>query len=160
MEDKKEKRQPVPNPLEAELELARTKAQENLNLAKYHKAELENFRKRNAEVAANSYRDGVEAVVMQIIPLLDALYEGAKTVETENDRAGLELLIRKFTQTLTTLGVEEIIAENQPFDPRFHNAVAVEPAEEKPPDTVLEVWQRGYKIRDRIIRAATVKVSG
>ena len=134
-------------------------ATDNLDLAKYHKAEFENFRRRNADTASSNYASGKEVAILQILPLLDALYEGLRTVETQNDKDGLEMIIRKFTQTLTSLGVTEIEALGAKFDPHLHNAVAVEPAEKgKTSDVVTEVWQRGFRMEGKVIRPATVKV--
>jgi len=146
--------------LAVELDVARKAAADNLNLAKYHKAELENFRKRNQEATVNAYREGRESIVVQIVPMIDALYEALKTVETQNDKEGIEVLIRKFQSTLAGFGVEEIEAEGTEFNPHLHNALCVEKITGTPPDIVLEVWQRGYKMRDRVIRVASVKVSG
>jgi len=140
-----------------ELEVAKKQAADNLNLAKYHAAELENFRKRNMESAHKAFNDGRERVLLQILPIMDALYEAMKTVETEHDRAGIEILIRKFTQTLTTNGVEEIGKVGEEFNPHMHEAVAVAAAEKC--GIVLEVWQSGYIMNGKVIRPATVKVS-
>ena len=146
--------------MEEELLAERKLAADNLDLAKYHKAEFENFRRRNAETASSNYASGKEVAVLQILPLLDALYEGLRTVETQNDKDGLEMIIRKFGQVLTSLGVAEIDAEGQNFDPHQHNAVAVEPAKKgQPSDVVVQVWQRGFRMGDKVIRPATVKVS-
>jgi len=137
----------------------RKTAADNLELAKYHKAEFENFRRRNAETASTNYASGKEVAVLQILPLLDALHEGLRTVETQNDREGLEMIVRKFGQTLTSLGVTEIEAAGAKFDPRLHNAVAVEPAQKgQLSDVVVEVWQHGYVMDGRVIRPSTVKV--
>lgn len=145
--------------LELELEMAKKAAEDNLNLAKYHKAELDNFRKRNAEVSQKAYADGRETVIVQILPLMDALGEALKTVETEHDRQGIEILIRKFGAALISFGVEVIDTTDVSFDPRMHNAVAVETRKGVKPDMVIEEWQRGYTLNGRVIRPATVKVS-
>jgi len=147
------------NQLRLELDQVRKQSEDNLNLAKYHKAEFENFKKRNQEATQNSYRDGKEVAIIQFLPMIDTLQEALKSVETENDRQGIEILIRKFGQTLTSLGVETIESLGQPFDPNLHNAVAVEEVEGKPSDIVIEEWQKGYKLNGRIVRPSTVKVS-
>ena len=150
------------DPLLAELESAKQTAADNLNLAKYHKAELENFRKRNAEAVGNAYRDGRESVVLQVLPLMDALYDAMKpqpTGATEGDREGIRILINKFASTLASLGIEEMEVLGKPFNPHHHDAVCVGEVAGVPPDTVVEVWQRGYTMNGKVIRPATVKVS-
>jgi len=142
-----------------EFEQIKKLADDNLNLAKYHKAEFENFKKRNQDAVSNAYRDGKEIAIVQFLPLVDSLHEAYKSVETENDRLGVEILIRKFGQIMVSLGAEEISAIGQPFDPNIHNAVAVEAVEGKPADIVLEEWQKGYKLNGKMIRPSTVKVS-
>jgi len=156
MSNKKENTEEVSN-MELELEAALKQAADNLNLAKYHKAEFENFKKRNADVSVQSYNDGRQVVIMEILPLMDSLHEALKTVETENDKEGIELLIRKFGQTFSKMGVEEFGVIGDAFDPRMHNAVAT--SEGKEPDIILEVWQKGYRMGAKVIRAAAVRVS-
>jgi len=156
------KKNECPNELEllkVELEQVRKQSEDNLNLAKYHKAEFENFKRRNQESVSVSYRDGKEVMVVQFLPILDSLYEGLKTVETPNDKEGLEVLVRKFNQILSAQGVEQIEALGKPFDPNFHNAVAVEDVKGKESDIVIEEWQKGFTLGGRVIRPSTVKVS-
>ena len=142
--------------LEVEIESLRKQAHDNLERAKYERAELENFRKRNAENASKAYIDGQASVVKQILPIGDSLKEALKSI---GDCGGIEILLRKFDEVLTSLGVEEIPACGEPFDPNVHNAVSVEQKENVKPDTVLEVWQRGYKLNGKVLRPSTVKVS-
>lgn len=145
--------------LEMEISALKKAAEDNLNLAKYHKAEFENYKKRNAESSIASYNDGKASVIMQILPLHDSLIEGLKTVETDKDKEGIEILIRKFSQILTVLGVEEIKTVGESFDPRVHNAIAAEVTAGVPPDMVTQELQRGYKLGGKMIREALVKVS-
>ena len=137
-----------------EIQSLKMQAEENLLTAKYYKAELENFKKRNEGLGSAMYQDGKIHVIMNILPILDSLNDALRTV---SDKEGIEIVVRKFNQVLTELGVEEIPTDI-PFDPRLHNAVAAV-KDDKPPDTILEVWQRGYRINGKIIRPATVKVS-
>ena len=145
--------------LRTEVQEAKAEAEANLTLAKTIKAEYENYRKRNSESLNNSFNDGRASVVAQIIPLADALYEGIKNTENAKAREGIEILIRKFQSVLASLGVEEIESVGKQFDPHQHNAVAVSKEAGKPPDTVLEEWQKGYRMNGRVLRPATVKVN-
>jgi len=151
--------------LELEVELYKKQAQENKERALFERAELENFRKRNADRVSTAYTDGQTSVIMQILPIGDSLNEALKSIDNPLYRIGIEIMRKKFDEVLTNLGVEEIPALNQPFDPHIHNAVATEKVgvdgnrPNTPPDTVIEVWQNGYRLNNRIIRPSTVKVS-
>ena len=141
-----------------DLEQAKLKAEENLNLAKYYKAELENFKKRNAERASQMYAEGKSDAILAIVPLVDALYEAVRSSESKTHAEGIEILIRKFLTTLGELGATEIETNlGDKFDPHLHNAVAV--GEGEVSNTILEVWQRGFRLGGKVIRPATVKVS-
>ena len=149
-EQTKEEREPCES-----CEEALKKAEENLTTAKYYKAELENFKKRNEHLASSMYQDGRIHVIISMLPILDSMNDALRTV---SDPEGIEIVVRKFNQVLTDLGIEEIPTD-VPFDPRIHDAVAVQKSEDKPPDTILEVWQKGYRVAGKVIRPATVQVS-
>jgi molecular chaperone GrpE len=143
-----------------ELPSANKRAEENLNMAKYQKAEFENYKKRCAAQADHAFAEGKSFVLVNILPVLDSLVEALKIVSGSENRSGLEILYRKFESILTSVGLEEVQSSaGTKFDPRIHNAVIMEKAEGKPAGYILEEWQKGYKMGDRLIRPATVKVS-
>lgn len=128
-----------------------TQAQdENLKLAQYYKAEFENFKRRNADATSKAYNDGKEVAILQILSIGDSLQEALKACS--HDREGIEILIRKFSQTLTGLGVVEIPSVGEPFDPKFHDAVA------GTGDTIAEEFQRGYMLGTKLLRPSLVRV--
>jgi len=129
--------------------------EERLKLAQFYKAEFENFKKRNHDSAQKAFSDGKEIAILQILPIGDSLQEALKSVETQNDREGIEILIRKFSQVLFGLGVEEIPTVGEKFDPKVHNAIAVKDGK---PDKVVEEFQKGYKMAGRLVRPAMVAV--
>ncbi|MCL2851277.1 MAG: nucleotide exchange factor GrpE [Firmicutes bacterium] len=149
--------------LQLELELTQAESKKNWERALFERAELENFRKRNADNISKAYSDGQTSVIMQILPIGDSLNEALKSVDNPLYRVGIEIMRKKFDEVLTNLGVEEIPALNEPFNPNVHNAVAAEAhttdGKPTPPDTVIEVWQNGYRLGGRVIRPSTVKVS-
>jgi len=135
-------------------------AEGNLNLAKWHKAEFENYKKRNLDAIRNAHDDGRMASAKAILPLTDALIEARNTMRDPADVEGLEILIRKFDDIIGGLGLEEIPAGiGTPFDPNLHNAVAVEESSGKAPDTIVQIWQKGYTLNNRVIRPTMVKVT-
>ena len=124
-------------------------------------AEYDNFRRRSAKEQDAAFNNGVGFAVNQILTILDTLEMAANAACTdENYKKGVVMTLDKASAALTALKVEEIPAEGQPFDPNLHNVVMQKPAEDgQKSGTVVQVFQKGYKIGDRIIRHATVVVA-
>ena len=124
-------------------------------------AEYDNYRKRTAREADRKFNDGVCHAVTQILGILDTLDMAARAECTdENYKKGVMMTLDKADKALTTLQIEEIEALGKPFDPQFMNAVQqVPPAEGQESGTVVQVFQKGCKIGDKIIRHATVVVA-
>ena len=124
-------------------------------------AEYDNYRKRTAREADRKFNDGVCHAVTQILGILDTLDMAARAECTdENYKKGVMMTLDKADKALTTLQIKEIEALGKPFDPQFMNAVQqVPPAEGQESGTVVQVFQKGYKIGDKIIRHATVVVA-
>ena len=126
--------------LEAKLEASEKKNEELKNQLLRTAAEYDNYRKRSQREADQKFNDGVSHAVTQILGILDTLDKAAKALEN--------------------LNITEIEALNKPFDPNFMNAVQqVPPAEGQESGDVVQVFQKGYKIGDKIIRHATVVVA-
>ena len=145
--------------LALELQAAKKLAEDNLNIAKYQKAEFENYKKRERAGTEAAFNEGRAFCIVNFLPVFDAISEAMKVVQGEN-RKGLEILERKFDDILKSFGVTEVeAAAGDKFNPYVHNSVAVGKDEGKPSGTILEVWQKGYKLDSRVIRAASVKVN-
>jgi molecular chaperone GrpE len=124
-------------------------------------AEFDNFRKRSAR-EQQDFRDYALAdALKQVLPLLDSLDRALKTenASTEDFRAGVELIDRQFHDVLTRLGVEPIAAAGQPFDPNLHQAIQMVDTDTVPDNHVVDELQRGYRIKDRLLRPAMVRVA-
>lgn len=124
-------------------------------------AEFDNFRKRSAR-EQQDFRDYALAdALKQVLPILDSLDRALKTenASTEDFRAGVELIDRQFHDVLTRLGVEPIAATGQAFDPSLHQAIQMVDTESVPDNHVVDELQRGYKIKDRLLRPAMVRVA-
>lgn len=124
-------------------------------------AEYENYRKRSTREADQKFNDGVSFAVNQIIPILDTLEMAANAPTTdENYKKGVTMTLDKAAKALDTLHVEEIEVLGKPFDPNFMNAVQQIPAPDgQESGTVITVYQKGYKLGDKIVRHATVVVA-
>ena len=123
-------------------------------------AEFDNYKKRNAKVYSDAFNDGKTDVILKILPIGDNL-ELALSMELDEKTAeGLKLLKRKFDEVLKSMDIEEIDPTGQPFDPNVAEAVMqVEKSEGQESDVVAQVFQKGYKIKDKIIRYARVSVT-
>ncbi len=140
-------------------ELAKTLADANdkyLRLA----AEYDNYRKRTAREKEHVYSDAKIDTIKPFLGVLDNLERGVSQFE-EGDphRQGLELICKQFEDVLTKLGVAEIPALGEKFDPEKHNAVMHTEDEAAEENTVVEVFQKGYTLGDKILRFAMVKVA-
>ena len=124
-------------------------------------AEYDNYRKRSTREADQKFNDGISFAVNQIIPILDTLEMAANAPTTdENYKKGVTMTLDKAAKALSTLHVEEIEALGKPFDPNFMNAVQQIPAPDgQESGTVITVYQKGYKLGDKIVRHATVVVA-
>ena len=124
-------------------------------------AEYENYRKRSTREADQKFGDGVSHAVEKIIPILDTLDMAANAPTTdENYKKGVVMTLDKAAKALEALHVEEIEVLGKPFDPNFMNAVQQIPAPDgQESGTVVTVFQKGYKLGDKIIRHATVVVA-
>lgn len=127
------------------------------------RADFDNYRRRvqkDSEAAAK-YRS--QSLVNDLLPVLDnferALETSPTTEETKTLLKGVEMVFRMFKQALESEGVKEINPEGETFDPNFHQAVIQEASDSHESGTVIQTLQKGYQLKDRIIRPAMVKVS-
>ena len=147
--------------LQAKLDEAEKKNEELKNQLLRTAAEYDNYRKRSQREADQKFNDGVSHAVTQILGILDTLDMAANAVcADENYKKGVMMTLDKAAKALENLNITEIEALNKPFDPNFMNAVQqVPPAEGQESGDVVQVFQKGYKIGDKIIRHATVVVA-
>ena len=122
-------------------------------------AEFDNYKKRTATQWSEAYNEGIASVIMKILPVGDNLDWALSLGLDEQTAEGIKKIRQKFDETLRGLEVEEINPIGQPFDPNIAEAVMQVPAEEGDElDTVKQVFQKGYRKKDKIIRYATVSV--
>ena len=146
--------------LQEELEKAKAQSDEYLDLAQRKQAEFANYRRRTEGIRAEAYDDGRRDAIAQLLPVVDNLERAlAAAGEEENAlKSGVEMVLRQTRDALTKMGVEEIEPQGQPFDAELMNAVMQGSADEGEPGTVCMVLQKGYKLGERVIRHAMVKV--
>lgn len=123
-------------------------------------AEFDNFRKRTAKEKSETYQDAVAKTVLALLPAVDSFERAMESPCTDEAyRNGMEKIYQQMTSLLQKLGVEEIPALNESFDPKVHNAIRQVEDENFGESTVCEVYQKGYRLGDRIIRCAMVSVA-
>ena len=121
-------------------------------------AEYDNFRKRSQKEKDSLYGDVKAETLKKFLPVYDNLVRAlAQSTEDEAYRRGVEMIMNQFNVTMEKLGVTEIECLGKKFDPAFHNAVMHVEDEEKGENEIVEVFQKGYKKGDKVIRYAMVK---
>ncbi|HHW56231.1 MAG TPA: nucleotide exchange factor GrpE [Clostridia bacterium] len=146
--------------LKQKLQQKEAEAKEYLDIAQRLKAEFENYRKRTEKEKAELIDYGQEIVMLELLPVIDN-FERALSSEGDYNslKEGIELIYRQFKKILDKFGVKEIEAEGQIFDPYKHHAVMQEEVEGKQPNEIIEVFQKGYYLKDKVIRPSLVKVA-
>ena len=160
-ETKKEKKPKKESKKEAEIKEAAEKLIQE-EKEKYLRlcAEYDNFRKRSQKERESLYNDIKADTLLKFLPVYDNL-ERALKQETADEayRKGVEMIMSQFNTTMEKLGVTEIEAAGEKFDPIYHNAVMHIDDESFGENEVVEVFQKGFKLNDKIIRFAMVKVA-
>lgn len=123
-------------------------------------AEYDNYRKRTAKEKEQSYGSGKADAVLKMLPVYDDL-ERALNQPTEDTayKKGVEMTLTELVKIFTALGVEIFGAEGESFDPQIHNAVMHAEDDSVPENTITQVFQKGFRMGDKVIRFAMVQVS-
>ena len=140
------------------LELAVKQRDDYLDSLRRTQADFQNFKRRNQTSRADGYADGCCEVIESLLPMIDNLERALSAAQPEDPlTSGVQMTLNMMLEGLKRFGFEEVPALGEDFDPEKHNAVMREQGDE--PGKVLEVFQKGYKVKDKIIRYAMVKVS-
>ncbi|HHF7347819.1 TPA: nucleotide exchange factor GrpE [Legionella feeleii] len=148
--------------LEEQLTLAEQKAHENWEKAVRAMAEVDNIRRRAERDVANAHRYSLEKIINALLPVVDSLEQALQLCEKEGQegmKEGLELTMKLFIDALEKHGVTQINPEGAPFDPQEHEAMSIQEVPGVAANTVLTVFQKGFKLNDRLIRPARVIVA-
>jgi molecular chaperone GrpE len=146
-----------------ELTAKAEKADEYLELAQRTKADFENYRKRASRETAAAQERGVVKLALELLPAVDnldrALVASDGSGDAETLVSGLKLVHAGVLAALARMGIEPYSPEGEQFDPQHHEAVAQQPVEGVDPGTIVEVYQRGYRLGDSVLRPARVVVA-
>lgn len=127
-------------------------------------AEAQNIKRRAEQDVEKAHKFGLEKFVGELIPVLESLEKGLESAEQaeESNEAmleGMRLIQKQLLNALAKFKVEQVDPAGQPFDPNFHQAISMVPNPDLEPNTVMDVFQKGYTLHGRVVRPAMVVVS-
>ncbi len=149
--------------LQTALKLAEAKVIEHYDLYVRAMAELENTRRRASEEVQKAHKFGIEKFAENLLPVVDSLEKALELTKADSEnpmREGMLATYRQLVHALDISGMKPIDPKGEKFDPHHHQAIAMVPAPEGvEPGVVVEVFQRGWTIADRVLRPAMVSVA-
>jgi len=150
--------------LQAQLAKAEAKATENWDKALRIQAEMENLKRRTQKDLDSAHKYGLEKFAKELLSVIDSLELGIQAATSDAPevvklKEGSELTIKQFETVFAKFNIEAIDPTGQPFNPEFHQAMTMLPSADAEPNTVINVFQKGYVLNGRLIRPAMVVVS-
>lgn len=148
----------------ADLQAKAAKADEHWDRLLRQTADFDNYRKRSVRDRDDAVRNAQERILSKLLPVVDnfemaMLAASAEGASVDSLKAGVQMILGQVKGVLADSGVEEIDAAGKPFDPNLHEAVSQVESADAPEGSVLQQLRKGYKMRDRLMRAATVVVA-
>lgn len=149
--------------LEAELVKAKAKAEDHYGQLQRLQADFDNYRKRTQKEKTELIKYASERLVGELLPVLDNFDRAVSAAKDNPDftsfSQGVEMILRQLQTALSKEGLKAMDAVGQPFDPNLHEAVLRVASEEHPENTVVEELQKGYFLKEKVLRPCMVKVS-
>jgi molecular chaperone GrpE len=149
-----------------ELKTRASKADDHWDRLLRTMADFENFKKRAAREKQDALKFANESLIQKLIPLLDnfdmalaAVQNGQTGAASSSLQSGINMILQQFKSALTEAGLEEVDATGKPFDPNLHEAVSQQESAEVPEGHVVQQLRKGYKLRDRLLRPASVIIA-
>ncbi len=132
-------------------------AEEYKDMLQRLQAEFDNYRKRNQESVKTARNDGINEMILELLPVMDSFERGIASLD-ESAKSGMELICKQMSNLFIKYGVEEISSLGVEFDPNVHHAIA-QCEDTENAGKIVEVFQKGYKRNNKVLRAALVKVA-
>lgn len=150
--------------VQALYEAAQKEAEEQKELALRTLADMENLRRRTRIDVENAHKFALEKFVNELIPVLDSMEMGIDAASKEEATAdsikeGLDMTLKQFLDVMQKFNVERVNPEGEKFNPQLHEAMTMVPSPEHESQTVMEVFQKGYTLNERLVRPARVVVA-
>lgn len=147
----------------SELEKARAEAADMKTRYLRAVADMENYRKRMAREKQDIIRSAAASVIETLLPVLDNMKLGLQAAENHPEAkdvtTGFKMVDDQLKKSLSEQGLEELIPDGEPFDPNYHECIAHQPSEDVAEDHVIQTVRAGYRLNERLVRAANVIVS-
>lgn len=164
IEDKVEVEELIEENLQKRLKQAENKATENWDKALRIQADMENLKRRTQKDLENAHKYGLEKFAKELLSVIDSLELGIQASTSDAPevvalREGSELTIKQFESVFAKFNIEAIDPTGEAFNPEVHQAMTMQPSADVEPNTVLNVFQKGYILNGRLIRPAMVVVS-
>jgi Molecular chaperone GrpE (heat shock protein) len=150
--------------LEAQINELNSKCNDYFDKIQRTVAEFDNFKKRTIKEKEALYTDAYADAIQSFLPVVDNMERAAAAFNAEGSdvktlKEGLEMVYKQLGDVFTKLGVEEIKSEGKPFDPEIHNAVMHIDDDSFGENQIVEVFQKGYKLKEKVLRHSMVKVA-
>jgi molecular chaperone GrpE len=150
--------------LNAELEAAKNKIDEQKDSVVRAAAEVENIRRRAAQEVEKASKFALEKFANELLPVIDNLERAVEFADKENDAIkplieGVDMTAKSFADAVAKFGVAVVNPQGEAFNPEFHQAMSMQPSADVEPNTVIAVMQKGYTLNGRLLRPAMVMVS-
>ncbi len=164
-ESPKRKRKTAVEDLKKSLDEEKQRAQDNYEKFLRAYAELENYKKRTEKEKADSVKYANETLIRDLLPFVDNLQRAVEHASSEKNNDpkalidGIELTLKDLTTALEKHGLKPIESVGRPFDPHLHEAIMQVESTGHQPQTIVEEFQRGYQLNDRLLRPARVSVA-
>ena len=145
--------------VDKELTKAKQEAEDNQRIAISFRKDLERYKERNKNIEIEAKQNAIEAVAVELIPILDQFEMAFAGGGDENTKRGYQMIYSGLKKAVANLGITEIDAFGKPFDSNYHSAISKAQVEDKSKDgIVIAVYQKGYKLNDKVIRYAQVEI--
>lgn len=165
-EDKVKPKKHKENKENKEIEMLKEKLAQEQAKSLRIQAEMMNYKKRRDDELAAFYKYANQELIESLLPTIDNFERALKTEiseeasdEVKKYQEGFKMIYSNLVKILLDLGVKEIEADGVEFDPTYHQAVLIDKDESKPTNVILEVLQKGYTYKDKVIRPSMVKVN-
>lgn len=135
------------------------KESEYLEMAQRIQAEFDNYRKRSSDIVKTARLDGIIEAVTRFLPTIDSIEKAKEMIQDPKTLEGIEMISKEITNSLKALNIEKIEALGEKFNPNMHNVIAVKTDNSLEDGLILEVYQAGYKIMDKVIRYSQVVIN-
>ena len=148
--------------LRAKIEQLEADAKEAANRYLRLAADFDNYKKRVRQEQSDTVQRANADLIDKLLPVVDNFHRVIESAPAEVDESwlkGIKLTLQQLDELLTAQGVSPIEAVGQPFDPTLHEAIGHEESDELPEDTVVSEVRRGYRLHDRVVRPALVRVA-